>query len=265
MASYKILVGLCATVVATLALAQTATHTAPHAPALQHTQLAGQRAKLIASDVQLLRLHEEPAQELRRLDAERVAACQAGPNSEACKAKTIAQQPRRAVLATKLQYLNTHVPQHKPSGCQGCHSSPGATPASDPLPPGLGGNKAPSTPGPSTGGNTGSSSGGGTITPPATQCFIATAAYGSPYTAEVARLRRFRDEQLLPHAWGRAAVKLYYEHSPPIARAIAEQPHWRAAVRAVLTPIVWGIDHAGMLALLLALAAVAAMHRRRRP
>jgi hypothetical protein len=241
-------VSLCTTLFSGWVAAQT--------PALQHTQIAGQRAKLIASDVQLLRLHEEPAQELHRLDAERAAACHAGANSEACKAKIATQQPRRTLLANKLQYLNVHVPQHKAGGCQGCHASPGATPARDPILPALGDNKPTAPPPASTGG---SSNSGGTITPPATQCFIATAAYGSPHAGEVVRLRRFRDEQLLPHAWGRAAVALYYEVSPPLAAALSQRPLWRAAVRGVLTPLVWSIEHGLWLMAMLAMVAMVAL------
>jgi subtilisin family serine protease/PKD repeat protein len=69
-------------------------------------------------------------------------------------------------------------------------------------------------------------------------CFIATAAWGSPLEEEVMTLRRFRDRYLLDTATGRAVVDAYYRHSPPLADAIRERPWARAAVRALLRPLV---------------------------
>lgn len=73
-------------------------------------------------------------------------------------------------------------------------------------------------------------------------CFIATAAFGSELHPKVALLRRFRDEYLLPTPWGRRLVDAYYRMSPPIAEVIAGSGVLRAAVRAGLTPIVWGVE-----------------------
>jgi hypothetical protein len=56
---------------------------------------------------------------------------------------------------------------------------------------------------------------------------------------EVCALRRFRDNQLRNNVLGRKFVELYYKYSPPIADYIRDKPLMRAAVRAVLKPLVW--------------------------
>ncbi|MBN2324889.1 MAG: hypothetical protein JXQ30_14260 [Spirochaetes bacterium] len=68
-------------------------------------------------------------------------------------------------------------------------------------------------------------------------CFIATAAFGSPFERHVTTLVRFRDEYLLPNGPGRAFVGLYYRYSPPFAAIIAKRPVLRAFVRAGLLPL----------------------------
>lgn len=73
------------------------------------------------------------------------------------------------------------------------------------------------------------------------RCLIATAAYGSPYAAEVERLRVFRDEVLLQHPLGRALVELYYSVSPPLAEWLAEQERLKWWVRNTLAWVFgWG-------------------------
>ena len=69
-------------------------------------------------------------------------------------------------------------------------------------------------------------------------CFIATAAYGSALDPHVAALREFRDRYLQRSAPGRAFIRFYYRHSPPVAAAIARHNSLRFAVRAMLTPLV---------------------------
>ena len=70
-------------------------------------------------------------------------------------------------------------------------------------------------------------------------CFIATAAFGSPMAREVVVLREFRDDVLLPHAAGRAAVAAYYTIGPPLAGVIAQSETLKAVVRASLAPMIW--------------------------
>ena len=70
-------------------------------------------------------------------------------------------------------------------------------------------------------------------------CFVATAAFGTPMAREVSVLREFRDDVLLPHAGGRAAVAAYYRIGPAFARVIAHSDTLRALVRAGLAPMIW--------------------------
>jgi len=65
-------------------------------------------------------------------------------------------------------------------------------------------------------------------------CFIATAVYGDYYAPEVIALRRFRDETLEPHAFGRSFIAFYYRFSPPVAAFLTHQPRLSAFVRLFL-------------------------------
>lgn len=69
-------------------------------------------------------------------------------------------------------------------------------------------------------------------------CFIATAAFGSALQPQVALLRQFRDQMLLPNALGQAFVQFYYTYSPPIADFIAAHEGLRAIVRVCLYPVI---------------------------
>lgn len=70
-------------------------------------------------------------------------------------------------------------------------------------------------------------------------CFIATAAYGTPFAKEVEILRKFRDTKLEKTKMGRAFVRFYYRHSPKIADFIRNKPKTKAFVRGLLKPVVW--------------------------
>ncbi len=52
----------------------------------------------------------------------------------------------------------------------------------------------------------------------ASDCLIATAAFGTPWAPEIESLRRFRDAVLMRSPLGVAAVSLYYAASPEPAR-----------------------------------------------
>lgn len=69
-------------------------------------------------------------------------------------------------------------------------------------------------------------------------CFIATAAYGTPFAKEIDVLRNWRDEVLETSYSGRLFIKTYYTLSPPVAGNISGSSVKRKAVRTVLGPIV---------------------------
>jgi len=97
------------------------------------------------------------------------------------------------------------------------------------------------------------------------QCFIATAAYGTPMAEEIGILREFRDEYLLTNPVGKALVEFYYRVSPPIAEFITEHPSLKPIVRAGLLPAVamsavavnTTVDEKTIVAVLLVLVSVA--------
>jgi len=95
-------------------------------------------------------------------------------------------------------------------------------------------------------------------------CFIATAAYGSPFERRLPVLRAFRDGVLLKSAAGTALVEAYYRASPAFADCIANRPWLAAVVRGCLTPVVCFIQWPGLLLAPLALV-VSVYVRRRRP
>lgn len=70
------------------------------------------------------------------------------------------------------------------------------------------------------------------------ECFIATAAYGSPFESHVMILREFRDRYLMTNSPGQWLVSLYYHLSPPIADFISGHSYLKGMVRITLLPVV---------------------------
>ncbi len=68
-------------------------------------------------------------------------------------------------------------------------------------------------------------------------CFLATAAYGASWVAQVQALRWFRDAYLQASPIGRDLVRFYYTYSPPLARVVRHQAVLRGMVRVVLAPL----------------------------
>ena len=100
-------------------------------------------------------------------------------------------------------------------------------------------------------------------------CFIATASFGTLLHPCVQVLRDFRDVYLMPSAWGRKVVHLYYKLSPPLAACIAQQAGLRFVVRLLLLPVIlfsWLAVHLGFftpLAMVVSVPALLLYWRRR--
>ena len=69
-------------------------------------------------------------------------------------------------------------------------------------------------------------------------CFIASAAFGADWTAEVLVLRQFRDRYLARHAPGRAFIAWYYRNGPVAATYLNEYAELKPLVRATLWPLI---------------------------
>lgn len=69
-------------------------------------------------------------------------------------------------------------------------------------------------------------------------CYIATAVYGSYDAPEVIILRRFRDNILRKHWWGRLFIKAYYYLSPTAAQKLKSADRINYRIRQVLDRIV---------------------------
>ncbi len=67
-------------------------------------------------------------------------------------------------------------------------------------------------------------------------CFIATAAFGSFLNPHVVVLREFRDQYLLTNSGGTMFVEAYYQTSPPFAAFIAEHASLRMITQVALIP-----------------------------
>jgi|GEM_PF-1441689 len=69
-------------------------------------------------------------------------------------------------------------------------------------------------------------------------CFIATAAFGTPFATKIDLLRSFRDTYLMNSPLGRKLVDFYYGHAEPWAAWIAKNEPLRAFVRVLLAPVI---------------------------
>ena len=94
-------------------------------------------------------------------------------------------------------------------------------------------------------------------------CFIATAAYGTPWAADLDVLRHVRDEWLLSNALGTAFTDSYYRVSPAIADMVAARPVVAAGVRVLLMPVVFIAEHDWGVMVLILSGGVVLIGRRR--
>ena len=69
-------------------------------------------------------------------------------------------------------------------------------------------------------------------------CFIATAAFGTPFAKEINVLRNWRDDWLLKNKIGTIFVQLYYNFSPSIANNISISNTKRTFTRKLLNPFI---------------------------
>jgi len=95
------------------------------------------------------------------------------------------------------------------------------------------------------------------------KCFIATAAYGTPYHPHIDVLRDFRDKYLLKSALGRSFVMFYYSYSPYLADIISKSILLRAMALALILPVVYLIKFP-LLFLLIGFLTVVAIFKKRR-
>ena len=73
------------------------------------------------------------------------------------------------------------------------------------------------------------------------ECFIATAAYGTETAEQLDVLRAFRDQVLLRSPLGSEFVAWYYQASPPVADFISESSPLRTVVRELLVDPLVGL------------------------
>ena len=71
------------------------------------------------------------------------------------------------------------------------------------------------------------------------QCFIATAAYGTPFAKDIDVLRMWRDNKLKSSVMGRSFVKTYYIVGPYFAWFISRSRFLKSMVRKLLTPVIY--------------------------
>ncbi len=72
-------------------------------------------------------------------------------------------------------------------------------------------------------------------------CFVATAVYGSPHLVQVRKLRTFRHSVLQAHPVGRLLIKGYYTIGPRLALWVAPRGWARTLIRRLLDLAVFGL------------------------
>lgn len=77
-------------------------------------------------------------------------------------------------------------------------------------------------------------------------CFVASAVYGES-APETDALRAFRDQVLRKSPCGRAAIAMYYRHSPMLVQLLEHHPGAARVVRAILDLVVVGLRRMGHL------------------
>lgn len=77
-------------------------------------------------------------------------------------------------------------------------------------------------------------------------CFIATAAYGTPVASDIDVLREFRDKTLMNNAAGKVFVNNYYKHGPRVANVVAGNSVLRWYIRELqIKPVVTFLELTG--------------------
>jgi hypothetical protein len=69
-------------------------------------------------------------------------------------------------------------------------------------------------------------------------CFIATAAYGTPFANDINVLRNWRDRFLMKSFIGKDFVEWYYTNSPPIAEYISNKNILKLLIRILFKPFI---------------------------
>ena len=76
-------------------------------------------------------------------------------------------------------------------------------------------------------------------------CYVATCVYNSYDCPEVWRLRRYRDDYLDLHWWGRAFIKIYYAISPKLVKRFGQKSWFRDPVKRILDKKVSKLEKQG--------------------
>lgn len=77
-------------------------------------------------------------------------------------------------------------------------------------------------------------------------CYVATAVYGSYDCPEVWTLRRYRDNNLAKHWFGRAFVRVYYAVSPTLVKWLGDTKWFKAVWRSRLDKMVKSLQEKGV-------------------